>query len=381
MKKKVFILFLILFFSVFIPVYAEEYETFQLIPIQTSATVHTDKFDYQNFSFSSSLDDKEYGTITFESIQNNTMSRSAVSINILLFGEDQKNIGFLTYCSDKDVSSEYAGFKLNGNQSSVFSIPVSSKYIISSKTVQDISYIAVMDENIYCRVGGYDKYAGLTIDEVLHYGEATPSKMSQVLEFLRDSRMQKLIFMIAMAVVGCVLLGVVLNFLHLRMYGKSTFLAFLPILHSYVAMKMAFGHIVSLLYIIIAIASLAFYYVFGNYYLLIICSVISGISCFIDIFKMITKKYSLFYFEPSMKLSNVEDSLQDSSFAPIDLSYGDSIVSDEFVEEIQDVSTPLESIGEDVEEDEESSDDDFSDDFYDDNSNDEEESDLSKLFK
>lgn len=173
MRKKIYYLLLVVmvFFIVVASVNvvnAEDYKVNTLIPVNTPASVETDKFDYKNLVYDTNVDAKGNATIKFEGIQNNTLSKTAISINVLLFDEQQKNIGFLTYCTDKDIESENAGFKIRANQIVPFSINVTSRYFVEGKAPKDVRYIAVRDENKYCQIGGYDNYNGLTIDEIVN---------------------------------------------------------------------------------------------------------------------------------------------------------------------------------------------------------------------
>lgn len=179
MKNKIYYLFfVVLFVSIVQNVYADDYKTNTLIPVNTVASVETDKFDYKNFVYNSTVDAKGNATIKFETIQNNTLSKTAISINVLLFDESKKNIGFLTYCTDKDVSSDNAGFKIKANQAVPFTISVTKRYFVEGKLPKDVRYIAVRDENRYCQIGGYDNYKGLTIEEILNGPETTKKGLS-----------------------------------------------------------------------------------------------------------------------------------------------------------------------------------------------------------
>ena len=179
MKNKIYYLFfVVLFVSIVQNVYADDYKTNTLIPVNTVASVETDKFDYKNFVYNSTVDAKGNATIKFETIQNNTLSKTAISINVLLFDESKKNIGFLTYCTDKDVSSDNAGFKFKANQAVPFTISVTKRYFVEGKLPKDVRYIAVRDENRYCQIGGYDNYKGLTIEEILNGPETTKKGLS-----------------------------------------------------------------------------------------------------------------------------------------------------------------------------------------------------------
>ena len=104
MKKIMFYVLLLICFLSPSFVFAQDYQVKQLIPVDTSATVKTEKFTYQDLVFNSALDAKGNARITFGSIINNTVNKTPISINLLLFDSDQKNIGIVTYCTDKDIS-------------------------------------------------------------------------------------------------------------------------------------------------------------------------------------------------------------------------------------------------------------------------------------
>ena len=198
MKK--FILLVILLLTP-IMVYAEDYDVKTLIPVDTKATVKTEKFDYNNFVYNSSVDSKWNSLITFESIKNNTVTKKPVSINILLFGEDQKNIGFVTYCTNKDLDSNYTDFELAGNASAPFSINVVSKYFVDGKTTSDVKYISVLDENKYCQVGGYDKYEYLTIDQIIN-GVVTKKDDNDIHKYIVELQESGMMMYIVIGLVG-----------------------------------------------------------------------------------------------------------------------------------------------------------------------------------
>ena len=206
MKK--FILLVILLLTP-IMVYAEEYDVKTLIPVDTKVTVKTEKFDYNNFIYNSSVDSKGNSLITFESIKNNTVTKKPVSINILLFGEDQKNIGFLTYCTNKDLDSNYADFELVGNASAPFSINVVSKYFVEGKTTKDVKYISVLDENKYCQVGGYDKYSELTLDQIVN-GVVTKEDKNDIHKYIVKLQESGMMMYIIMGLVGLAILVIIM---------------------------------------------------------------------------------------------------------------------------------------------------------------------------
>lgn len=196
MKKIIFLLVLLM---LPVMVYAEDVQT--LIPVGTKASFKTENFDYNNFVYSSSVDEKGNGLITFESIKNNGVTKKPISVNILLFGEDQKNIGYVTYCTDKDLDSNYSGYKLNGNSSAPFSIKVVSKYFVDGKNSKDVKYISIYDDNKYCQIGGYDKYKDLTLDEIVN-GVTTKKEVNSVTKFINDLQEKGLMPIIILVLVG-----------------------------------------------------------------------------------------------------------------------------------------------------------------------------------
>ncbi len=211
MRQKIVYLFLLiaLFFSV-VDVYAadEMYKVNTLIPVNTKVSVETDKFDYNGMIYNTKLDSKGNASITFDGIQNNTLSKTAVSINVLLFDEAQKNIGFLTYCTDKDINTDNSGFKIRPNQVVPFTIPVTKTYFVEGKLPKDVRYIAVRDENRYCQIGGYSNYKGLTIEEITN-GVEVETKKFEFPDFSSLINMSLVIIFFAVIAGIGILIGIV----------------------------------------------------------------------------------------------------------------------------------------------------------------------------
>lgn len=341
--KKIFsyIILIIGVFSIYIGVNAQEYQLNTMIPVDTTATVKTEKFDYNDFVYKSGVDAKGNSIITFGSIKNNTNSKNPVSINILLFDDQQKNIGFLTYCSDKDVSSDYAGFKLRGGESSPFAINVTKRYFADpdNNNAGDVKYIAVMDDNKYCHIGGYDKYKGLTLAQITK-GEVVENPKKDGIDLTKlnldlDSMLLIVIVIGFLVLIGLfVLYGKILNALHKKMYAKTTVLAYLPITNNYVTVKLAFGNIVALVYVVLLLLGSGLAAMQINF-LAYIVSFITGIAFILVIIKLITKNYDLFYFEPSIKSPAIDNTVSENvdtttsnfissdSQQTIDLNYDD----------------------------------------------------------
>ena len=167
------LLLLVLLFCFYYNVDAKDYNVKELISISDTATVKTDTFTYNNIKYVPLAEGAKYAKFNFESVVNNTDKSIPVSIDILLFDKDKKNIGYVTYCSKKDYSSDYANFELKGKATTAFSINIEKRYFVVVdekkeifKEAKDISYYSVYDENVYCHIGGYDKYKGLTLEEI-----------------------------------------------------------------------------------------------------------------------------------------------------------------------------------------------------------------------
>lgn len=309
------LLFIFVFFCV-ANVNAQSYDIGTLIPVNNSATVETDTFTYNDINFNN-YDNSGYRLISFQSITRKSSGNSPIpiSINVLLFDSNEKNIGYVTYCSEKDYDGDYSGYTIKSSQSSPFTIKLVKKYFVnkddtlkSQYTFNDIAYYSVLDDNHFCKVGGYDKYKGLTLEQI-NSGELSNAKTKKTFNFsdiIPSISGGVLVIVISLLIVFIALFifGSILNALYKRMYAEKTALAYIPIANSYVCVKLAFGKIVSLVYIILFFVSIPLSFVGIG----MIFSSLLGVFCFIAfivvIIKLITKKYDLFYFEPSVK-SNI----------------------------------------------------------------------------
>lgn len=353
-KRVLYFICIIILLLMCYPVNAMDYEVGKLIAAGETATVKTDKFTYGDFIYQSVIDTSGNGKLSFSYIKNNMVTSSAVSINLLLFDGNMKNIGFLTYCSDKDLDSVYSGFKLSGGQSSPFEIMVSRKYFgDGSKSSADVKYVAVLDDNAYCEIGGYEKYLGKNVDEIVNEANNVVVKQKTdnnfILKYIHNSNITTYVAVIGLVLFGLVFMGVFLSSLYKKMYGKSTVLAYLPISNFYVVTKLAFGSIVALIFIIIYIIGMVLFYLKISvvFYL---CSIFCGIAFIIDIIKLVTGRYDMLFFEPSMEVKGFEgskglalDSYNDSvdtigdNNTVLDLNYNESNLrednTDNFVKE------------------------------------------------
>jgi len=301
--KRVFIVFLS--FLVCYNVKALGYTEMQLIPVDTVATVDSESFTYNDFSYSSAVNEKGNTTITFGSIYNKTQEKMFVSIDVLLFDENEKNIGLLTYCTDKDKSSDYSGIKFDAGQSGPFNITVTSRYFVKDKYPKDVKFIAVMDDNKYCHIGGYDNYAGLTIEQISN-GQLSEAKTQAEIIFDFYNFLQKNgILLIGGLILGIIIsfgiYGAIINALYRRMFGRTTTLAYLPITNNYVTVKLAFGPVIAKIFLIAYFVSIPLSFIGIGMILLGVISIVSILSFIMVLIKLLTKQYALFYFEPKAK--------------------------------------------------------------------------------
>ena len=371
MKKFIYYLFIIVVLFTPIFVFGEEYKTSQLIPVDTNATVSTEKFTYQDFSYRSSLDGSGNTIISFNSIINNTISKTPVSVNILLFDNDQKNIGIVTYCSNKDYGSNYEGFKLNGNQAAPFSIKISNnKYFVKGKGPGDVKYISILDENKYCKIGGYNNYEGLTVDEItngISIDSKSELKLSKYLEEFKESGVMGIILPIAIALIIFIVYGTIINSLYKKIYSKSSFLAYIPVGNIFVTFQVSFGKIVAFIGTLLFVVSIGLFFM-GIKFILYITSVLVLIAFLIVLIKLFTKKYDLLLLEPgiqtnvSLENNNIEvnnTSIVDDSQKALDLSYDN--VDDKDINDTDnlDISSGESSSNEELSDDIDNKDDDF----------------------
>ena len=151
-------------------VYAIDYSVKQLIPVTEEATVYTETFIYNGIKFAPDSNNKANGVLKFSAITNNKSVSKPVSFNILLFDGGQKNIGFISYCADRDYDNNFDPVK--GHGSIPFQINVTSRYFGGReenyngivREPGEIIYYAFIDDNSYCQIGGYTKYIGKTLE-------------------------------------------------------------------------------------------------------------------------------------------------------------------------------------------------------------------------
>ena len=266
--KKVFILFVLFLLCLFSNnknVLAEDYKVQTLIPVDTVASVNTDLFLYGDFSYNSYIDDSGNAYVNFGYIKNNSNSKLPVSINLLLFDENQKNIALVAYCSTTDYGNQYERFELASGQSSLYSIKISSKYFVADAYPKDVRYIAVLDDNHYCHIGGYTKYKGMSLEEIvgtrIEKEDYISKIFKQVMNLFGDFDLVKKGLTIGCIALVLLLYGAILNPLYAWRYDKNSILVYLPIINVFVITNIVFGNVlVSLGYTLASTIFLALCY-------------------------------------------------------------------------------------------------------------------------
>ena len=307
MKNKIvfFLAVIVSFFT--INVNAEELNT--LYPVDSVISIQTKNFSYSEMKFNSGVKDRNgYPVISFGSITNNSKSTKPIpiSIDILMFDSSQKNIGFITYCSEKDLDTDYSGAVIRQKESLPFNLSIVKKYFVKEKSYSDVEYFSVLDDNEYCKVGAYDKYEGITYEEIKNgiiKTEKSPADKIDDLVFSLGAGVGFIVVFIFILLFVYIIYGVILNALYKRMYAEKTVLAYLPFTNIYITIKLAFGSMIAKIYMILYF--LSFGLVFLHLEILTaILSLVSGVAFILVIIKLITGKYDLLYFEPSVNNTN-----------------------------------------------------------------------------
>ena len=346
MKNKIvfFLAVIVSFFT--INVNAEELNT--LYPIDSVISIQTKNFSYSGMKFNSGVKDRNgYPVISFGSITNNSKSTKPIpiSIDILMFDSNQKNIGFITYCSEKDLDTDYSGAVIRQNESLPFNLSIVKKYFVKEKSYSDVAYFSVLDDNEYCKVGAYDKYEGLTYEEIkngITKTEKSPADKINDLIFSLGAGVGFIGVFIFILLFVYIIYGVILNALYKRMYAEKTVLAYLPFTNVYITIKLAFGSMIAKIYMILYFLSFGLVFLHLEV-LTAILSLVSGVAFILVIIKLITGKYDLLYFEPSVNNTNnnvglneynnysnnvnnnvITDYTPDTSNSILDLSYSNN---------------------------------------------------------
>lgn len=325
--KRLINLFIIIMIFLSTSVYAKEKDDLRLFKTDELGSAKMENFSYDNIKYTPVLDNNvNYGVINIGSVTNISKKKLPISIDVLLFDKDKKNIGFVTYCTEQDYSSSYAQLKLASKESAMIDINVTKKYFVDDAKAQDVSYYAVLDDNIYCHVGGYSKYMGLTPEQIQSgdiFVDKTDKK-TELIEWFKSIDLTHIIIIVVSVIVSFVICGIVIDSLNKRINAESSMLSFLPITNCYMAFKLSFGDLIAKIFIVGYVLSIILYFINISFFMYLF-SIAGGLAFIIVIIKLITKKYDLFVFNPAVSNSVVNSS-------------EDSVINDDsnFLEKIED---------------------------------------------
>lgn len=281
-------------FSIF-DVSASEHEIWDLIPIDTVSSVETEHFLYKDFYYKSSSDINGYTSIEFSSIENLSSKKMPVSISVGLFDSKKENIGVINYCSLADKSSSYSGTELSAGEKSAFSIKIKpDKYNSSDSDLSYVSYITIMDDNKYCKTGGATNFVGLDVEKMKN---GITNKQLELNESTKQKQMIiKTAVLILSVVIVYMLFGSVVSSLYIRMYGVWTSLVYIPIINNYLSFKMSFGPLFGKILTGLMVLCVIFGMLEINIFIYI-CLFVVAFSLIINVVKILSGKYDLFYYD------------------------------------------------------------------------------------
>lgn len=300
-----------------IDVYAGDYSIKELIPVEDEANVFSKTFNYTGVKFEADSSGRANGVLRFNSIVNNTSSKKTPSFNILLFDGTKKNIGFITYCGEKDYGTDNTMFYIPGKGAKPFSINVTSRYFGGNEEGYEgivhesgeILYYSFFSDNSYCQIGGYTKYIGLTLEEI------TGGEVNFDNEDIDNKlKLNELILYLPYFLIGLVALigyGLLLNSLYKRMHARTSILSYIPMTNLYIAVKLAFGKKVAWIFYILCIISLIIAYTSSSMTFTYCLVGLVILATLIDIVKLASGEYDMFVIGKKKKKKN-DDSLDDA---------------------------------------------------------------------
>ena len=362
MKKILLFIFIIL--SCILNVYAEN--IYEYSDINNSIDVSTDNFIYTNISYSNSIDSLGNHFFNINNIHNVSNRKVPISISIGMFDINRKNIGTIVYCSSSDYDSDYSGVLLNKNESRSVKISIKSKYFIEGKNINDLKGFSILNDNSNCDSAGFFKYKDLTIEEIKNGKVAIVSKkdnkgidyntiINYIKKYIPNIKLNRdnMIFITIILVIYFIICTL-LAFLYRKMFEREIgCVVYIPILSNFYSAQMALGKLFAYIYLIFIIIGL----ILKSKILIIIGLIIFIILFIINIYKMISKKYNFLYFKV------FKDEKENNNI------HSNKFINNEIKEEI---------IEKEVDN-KENVDDDLIDEVI--NNEDEDESDLTKLFK
>lgn len=307
MKKYIKLLFLIIISVFLIDVNAVDYNPYDSIPITSvNANIKTKTFNYNGVTYNNALDETNSTYFSFAGIYNNTNKKIPVTITIGLFDYEGKNIGTIFYCTKRDYDSKYSGLEVRANSSAPFKISAKKKYFVDNRSANEIASYAILSDNKDCEAAGFHKYKGLTLTEIQEGVKPTTEEKPKVNGFNLINTISGNLaigMLILVAIIGIlvyIFYCYILNGLYKKMYNTATSLVFVPIVNTYICVKLAFGPLLALIWLVLFILGILLS-VFKITFISIIVSILSSLAFIACIIKLVTKQYALFYFDPNVK--------------------------------------------------------------------------------
>ena len=301
MKKNYIFITLLLYIFTCVNVYAGEVvNKMTLVPANESFNINTDNFDYRNIKYYATVTDSNYGAIDIDSIHNKTDKSRPISFNIMLFNKNKDYIGYVSYCSIKELDSKFAQTYLKPDAREAVTIPVDLKYLSAKYDKEDVAYLVFANDNSDCKIIDKNKYAGLSLYGI-ETGKPSPKYDKNSLEN-RVNRIINLglpkfllIFLVIAAIYTTVLM--VINALYNKMYNKSSYLAWIPIINSVASMRVAFGSIIAVLYLVLLLVGLYSFIILNKMTILLISALLMTLSFMLNVVKLTTGQYTLMYLD------------------------------------------------------------------------------------
>ena len=290
---------------------AMEYNTYDSIPItSTNATINTKNFTYNGVTYNKGLDDTGSTYFSFSGIVNKYKKKIPITVAIGMFDKDGKNIGTIFYCTKRDYDSKYSGLEIKPNASVSFTISAKRKYFVNGRSATEIASYSILSDNFNCDAAGFTKYKGLTITEIQEglkpQKSSEPEKPkvnfnSNIFETASGGLMVGVaILSVVVAILFYIFYCYILNSLYKKMYNTATSLVFVPVVNTFICVRMAFGPLVAIIWGVLFGISLLIS-VFGLFIFTIVVSILSLVAFALCIVKLLTKNYAMMYFDPRVK--------------------------------------------------------------------------------
>ena len=306
MKKKYIIIILLFIFACINVQARENAEKMTLMSVDTPFDIDTSVFEYKSIKYNPNFENQKYGVIDIDSIYNKTDKKKPISFNIMLFDNKMDCIGYVSYCSTKEIDTDYSQSYIKSKEKTAVIIPVDSKYLLKGYKKTDVAYMVFVDDNSACKINDKDKYAGLTLYSI-ETGKISKKYNKNSLE----NKTNEIIniglpkFLEILLIIGFIytVLSFIISDLYNKMFNKDTVLAWIPVLNTIPSMRTAFGSIVAIIYFVFLLLSLFTAIALNSTSLLIIAVLILVVSILINLIKLFTGQYGLLYFDPTTSYS------------------------------------------------------------------------------